>query len=115
MLLSTQSLLCFRFRSVMVKEMIHLVMTEKLSGKTYDPESTTEWTKSISDTIKNKLQGLWKIHYCHAVILCMIAAYIYVWSDFELGVYVLATLYIIYVYLICFRIRCLCVENLDNN
>ena len=36
--------------------------------------------KSISDTIKNKLQGLWKLHYCYAnIILCMIAAYIYIY------------------------------------
>ena len=34
-----------------------MVVTEKLSGKSYDPECTTEWTRSISDTIKDKLQG----------------------------------------------------------
>ncbi|KAK7090427.1 dynein light chain Tctex-type protein 2B-like [Littorina saxatilis] len=47
-----------KFRPVMVKEMIHLVVTEELSGKTYDSENTTEWTKKISDTIKDKLQEM---------------------------------------------------------
>jgi hypothetical protein len=41
----------------MVKEMIHFVLSEKLSGKTYDAEQATEWTSTITDTIKDKLQG----------------------------------------------------------
>ncbi|KAK7483857.1 hypothetical protein BaRGS_00024874 [Batillaria attramentaria] len=47
-----------KFRPVMVKEMIHMVLTDQLAGKTYDPESTTEWTKNISDTIKSKLKDM---------------------------------------------------------
>lgn len=47
-----------KFRPVMVKEMIHVVLTEQLGGKTYDAENTTEWTKNISDTIKLKLREM---------------------------------------------------------
>lgn len=47
-----------KFRPVMVKEMIHFVLAENLAGKHYDPEQTTEWTKNICDTIKNKLQEM---------------------------------------------------------
>ncbi|XP_025078531.1 tctex1 domain-containing protein 2-like isoform X2 [Pomacea canaliculata] len=46
------------FRSVMVKEMIHMVLTDKLSGKVYEPDNATEWTRTISDTIKQKLKDM---------------------------------------------------------
>lgn len=46
-----------RFRQVIVKETIHNVLNEHLSGKSYDAEETTEWTRRISDDIKLKLKG----------------------------------------------------------
>ncbi|XP_041350749.1 dynein light chain Tctex-type protein 2B-like isoform X2 [Gigantopelta aegis] len=46
------------FRSVMVKEMIHVVLNEHLSDKEYSAEDTTEWTKAIADSIKTKLKDL---------------------------------------------------------
>lgn len=46
-----------RFRPVIVKETIHNVLNEHLTGKTYDTEETTEWTRRISDDIKLKLKG----------------------------------------------------------
>lgn len=51
------SLFYFRFRQVIVKETIHNVLNEHLSGKSYDAEETTEWTRRISDDIKLKLKG----------------------------------------------------------
>lgn len=51
------SLFCFRFRPVIVKECIHNVLNEHLDGKSYEAEEIMDWTKSISDDIKNKLKG----------------------------------------------------------
>nr|XP_022338983.1 tctex1 domain-containing protein 2-like [Crassostrea virginica] len=47
-----------KFRPVIVKETIHNVLNEHLTGKTYDTEETTEWTRQISDDIKLKLKDL---------------------------------------------------------
>jgi len=47
-----------KFRSVMVKEMIHKTLVEQLSGKTYDADMATEWTKTICDSIKDELQTM---------------------------------------------------------
>lgn len=38
--------------------MIHVVLGEMLSGKTYDAEETTNWTKDIADTIKKRLKDM---------------------------------------------------------
>lgn len=43
---------------MIVKETIHNVLNEHLSGKSYDAEETTEWTRRISDDIKLKLKDL---------------------------------------------------------
>ena len=37
--------------------MIHEIVNEELNGKQYNAEETVNWTKAISDTIKNKLKG----------------------------------------------------------
>ncbi|XP_046573131.1 dynein light chain Tctex-type protein 2B-like isoform X1 [Haliotis rubra] len=47
-----------KFRPVTVKEMIHVVLAEHLTGKVYNSEETTELTKTISDDIKTKLKDL---------------------------------------------------------
>ncbi|KAL8593911.1 hypothetical protein ACOMHN_048348 [Nucella lapillus] len=47
-----------KFRPAAVKDMIHMVLTSTLSDKLYESESATEWTKAISDTIKDKLQDM---------------------------------------------------------
>ena len=49
--------LLFRFRPAIVKEAIHHVLVEQLTGATYDGETCTELTKKISDDIKVKLKG----------------------------------------------------------
>ncbi|XP_064615030.1 dynein light chain Tctex-type protein 2B-like isoform X2 [Liolophura sinensis] len=46
------------FRPAIVKECIHQVLIDKLSGKSYDAEETTELTRSISDDIKLKLKDI---------------------------------------------------------
>ena len=48
----------YRFRPAIVKECIHQVLVERLHDKSYDGEEVMEWSKSISDEIKNKLKGI---------------------------------------------------------
>ncbi|KAL5005217.1 hypothetical protein ScPMuIL_018673 [Solemya velum] len=47
-----------KFRPISVKECIHLVLNEHLTGKEYSAEETTEWSKAISDDIKVKLKDM---------------------------------------------------------
>ncbi|XP_005100157.1 tctex1 domain-containing protein 2 [Aplysia californica] len=47
-----------KFRPVNVKEMLHTVLGEKLTGKTYSSEDTTAWTKEISETIRDRLKDM---------------------------------------------------------
>lgn len=46
-----------KFKSDKVKEAIQEILNEELSGKTYDSEETANWTKNISETIKDKLKA----------------------------------------------------------
>ena len=48
---------CYRFRPVAVKEVVHQALVEFLTGKEYDSEATTEWTKILADDIKTRLKG----------------------------------------------------------
>ena len=52
------SFFIFRFRPNIVKEAIHHVLVEKLANLSYDGELCTDWTREISDGIKNKLKGM---------------------------------------------------------
>lgn len=52
-----KQLFIFRFRPVIVKECIHNILNERLTGKRYDTEETIAWTKEISDEIKLRLRG----------------------------------------------------------
>lgn len=47
----------YRFRPAIVKELIHNVLHEKLTGIAYNQEESTELTKQLSDEIKAKLKG----------------------------------------------------------
>ncbi|XP_033760978.1 tctex1 domain-containing protein 2-like [Pecten maximus] len=47
-----------KFRPVIVKECIHNALSDHLTGKNYDAEETIEWTKVISDDIKQRLKDL---------------------------------------------------------
>ena len=50
-----------RFRPAAVKAVIHDVLNEELSGKKYSSEEATSWCKHISDTVKEKLKGNFKL------------------------------------------------------
>ncbi|XP_077987862.1 dynein light chain Tctex-type protein 2B-like [Glandiceps talaboti] len=54
-----------KFRPVIVKEVIHTVLHEMLNDRQYDGEETTNWCKSISDEIKQRLkdQGMERYKY----------------------------------------------------
>ena len=42
---------------MIVKEAIHHILAENLTGKEYNSEECTEWCRTISDDIKNKMKG----------------------------------------------------------
>lgn len=46
-----------KFRSATVKQLISAVLSERLGDKTYNPELTAQWTREISDEIKNRLKS----------------------------------------------------------
>ena len=48
----------YRFRPAAVKAIIHDILNEELSGKQYNSEEATSWSKHISDTVKDKLKGM---------------------------------------------------------
>lgn len=58
----------FRFRPIIVKETIHNVLNDRLSGKVYDVDETTDLSKVIADEIKTKLKGTirkqWSSYFC---------------------------------------------------
>uniref|UniRef100_A0A8C3KMV9 Tctex1 domain-containing protein 2 n=1 Tax=Calidris pygmaea TaxID=425635 RepID=A0A8C3KMV9_9CHAR len=45
-----------RFKSSTVKECIHAILKEKLANVQYDPEEMPQLTKSLSETIKDRLK-----------------------------------------------------------
>lgn len=47
-----------RFRQAAVKECIHFVLNEELSGKIYNANEAGKWTKHISVLIKDKIKQL---------------------------------------------------------
>ncbi|VDI38573.1 dynein light chain Tctex-type protein 2B-like [Mytilus galloprovincialis] len=47
-----------KFRPIIVKETIHTVLNDRLSGKVYDVDETTDLCRVISDEIKTKLKDL---------------------------------------------------------
>ena len=49
--------LFIRFRPLTVKSLIHDVLNEELSGKQYNSEECTAWSKTLSEAIKTKVKG----------------------------------------------------------
>jgi len=47
-----------KFRPVNVKEMIHTVLGEQLTGKVYSSEETPAWTKEVSEAIRDRLKDM---------------------------------------------------------
>lgn len=63
-----------RFKSSTVKECIHAILKEKLANVQYIPEEMPELTKSLSETIKDRLKGkevCWRSNFfsCHVLSL----------------------------------------------
>ncbi|XP_037765159.1 dynein light chain Tctex-type protein 2B isoform X2 [Chelonia mydas] len=46
-----------KFRSSAVKECIHAILKENLANVQYNPEETPGLTRSLSETIKDRLKG----------------------------------------------------------
>merc|ERR1719446_498705 len=46
-----------KFRPAAVKELITTVLSEKLKDKTYNAESTAQWSREIADDIKSRLKS----------------------------------------------------------
>nr|XP_008163915.1 dynein light chain Tctex-type protein 2B isoform X3 [Chrysemys picta bellii] len=46
-----------KFRSSAVKECIHAILKENLANVQYNPEETPELTRSLSETIKDRLKA----------------------------------------------------------
>jgi len=47
-----------RFRPIVVREIIHLVLKDILTDKVYNSDDAKLWTREISDCLQNKLKGL---------------------------------------------------------
>ncbi|XP_015250248.1 PREDICTED: tctex1 domain-containing protein 2 [Cyprinodon variegatus] len=46
-----------KFKPTIVKEYIHEILRERLSGVLYDPESVPELTRSLAETVKDKVKN----------------------------------------------------------
>lgn len=46
-----------RFKPLSAKEVIHNVLFDQLSTKTYDAQDAIQWTKNIADILKVKIKG----------------------------------------------------------
>ncbi|KAF7402517.1 dynein light chain Tctex-type protein 2B-like [Vespula maculifrons] len=47
-----------KFKPLSAKEVIHNVLFDQLSTKTYNAQDAVQWTKDIADTIKEKIKEL---------------------------------------------------------
>lgn len=56
-----------KFKATPVKDIIHNVLTDTLSGKSYDSENAKLWTINISNTINKKIKELRMQRYKHIV------------------------------------------------
>ncbi|XP_073819862.1 dynein light chain Tctex-type protein 2B-like [Musca autumnalis] len=45
------------FKGILIKEIIHEVLAEKLQGKIYVAEEVSHWTKDIADTINTTIRN----------------------------------------------------------
>lgn len=46
-----------RFKAAIVKECIREIVRERLSGVRYDPEETPELSRTLADSIKDKVKS----------------------------------------------------------
>lgn len=47
-----------KFKSMMVKEIIHTIINEELGGKTYSMDKSVDWTKNIVTSVKESVKEL---------------------------------------------------------
>eukprot|EP00842_Homolaphlyctis_polyrhiza_P000683 jgi/Hompol1/1615/HPOL_002727-RA len=47
-----------KFRPAVISKTIHGILTDRLTGATYHPDTCSQWTREIADEIKNKLKEL---------------------------------------------------------
>lgn len=47
----------YRFKPMSAKEVIHTVLFDQLSEKTYNAQDAIQWTKDIADIIREKIKG----------------------------------------------------------
>ena len=46
-----------KFKPSQAKEILAAVLSEKLTGKEFSADLTTQWTKEIADEVKTRLKG----------------------------------------------------------
>ena len=46
-----------KFKPSAAKEILAAVLNEKLQGKEFSADQTTQWTKEIADEVKSRLKG----------------------------------------------------------
>ncbi|XP_076636613.1 dynein light chain Tctex-type protein 2B isoform X1 [Colletes latitarsis] len=51
-----------KFKPLSAKEVIHNVLFDQLSAKTYDSQEAVQWTKDIADIIREKVKG--EVSFC---------------------------------------------------
>lgn len=62
-----------RFKSSTVKECIHAILKEKLANTEYVPEEMPQLTKSLSETIKDRLKG--KVYWGSNFFSCCVPSF----------------------------------------
>jgi|EP01049_Picozoa_sp_SAG25_P006297 hypothetical protein len=58
-----------KFKASTARDVLHLVLREKLEGKDFNADLTTQWTKEIADEIKSRLKGVRLCIYCTTRVL----------------------------------------------
>lgn len=61
----------FRFKPTIVKELIREIVRERLSGVQYDPEEVQELSRSLAESVKDKVKSEWLFVCKSPVILHM--------------------------------------------
>lgn len=55
----TESCYILRFKPTIVKEFIREIVRERLSGVQYDPEEVQELSRSLAESVKDKVKSEW--------------------------------------------------------
>lgn len=62
----------YKFKTTMVKEMIHSVLNDELGGKTYNKDEAEVWIKAIANTLRGRVREMpfKKYKYIVQVVIC---------------------------------------------